>query len=310
LGYILALEGGGTRSQAVLVDPSGQVCASAAAKDVNTNFTAYQAAQAAVRQAVSQALAGAGADGAQVDWLVSALVGPRFGAETYADLCPRARYRYYAESQVVFARGGFYRPHGVALVAATGATAWGVRADDGRHEAFGGWGSLLGDEGSAHALGLSALRASTRAFEGRLDAPTRLVEAISAHFRLDPADYRAGLVRAAYGGPISRAEIAALAPLVTRLAAEGDAIARRLVQKTAADLAWLGLHAARALFSPAERFDYVVAGGLTAAGEPILAPLRAGLAQEFPLARFIVGNQDPAVALARLAMFDLSQEKP
>ena len=304
MAMILALEGGGTRSQAVLVDETGQVCASAVSRDVNTNFTGFAKAQAAVQQAVSQVLATAGVAGERVGWLVSALVGPRFGAETFGHLCPQAVYHYYGEGQVVFARGGFYQPHGVAIVAGTGATAWPVRSDDGRQTCFGGWGALLGDEGSAHALGLSALRASTRAFEGRLDAPTRLVEALSAYFGLDMKDFRAGLVRTAYSGPLSRAEIAALAPLVTGLASQGDEIALRLVAKTAADLAGLGLHAAHSLFSPQENFAMAVAGGLTLAGDMILGPLRAGLAAQFPLAQFVVGTVDPAVALARLAQFD------
>jgi N-acetylglucosamine kinase-like BadF-type ATPase len=306
---ILALEGGGSRSQAVLLDESGRVCASAVSRDVNTNFTAFTQAQEAVQQAVSRVLAEAGVPGERVDWLVSALVGPNFGAETFGQLCPRAAYRYYSESQVVFARGGFYHPHGVGVVAATGATAWAVRSDDGRRAFFGGWGALLGDEGSAHALGLAALRASTRAYEGRLDAATGLVAAIAAHFDLTLADYRAGLVRVAYSGPLSRAEIAALAPLVTELAGQGDVIAQRLVAKTAADLAWLGLHTARALFTAQESFPVVLAGGLVNAGEMIFGPLRAGLAVQFPLAQLVIGFADPAVALARLAQVDLNQEE-
>ena len=307
--YLLALEGGGTRSQAVLVDADGRVCGSAFSRDVNTNFTALPKARAAVQQAVGHALAAAQVGGDQVDWLISALVGPRFGAETYGELCPRAQYRYYGEGQVVFARGGIYRPHGVALVCATGATAWCRRSDDGRQGFFGGWGSLLGDEGSAHALGLGALRMSARALEGRLDQPTRLIEVITAHFQLNRADYRDELVRLAYSKPLSRTEIASLAPLITALASEGDAIALRLVAKTAADLAGLGLHAVRYLFTPAEAFPVVVAGGMVSAGEMILGTLRAGLAAEFPLAQLVIGIADPAVSLARLAQYDLSHQE-
>ena len=306
MGWILALEGGGTRSQAVLVDEQGEVRGSATSRDVNTNFTAFEQAQAAVCAAVQGALETAGVPGTQVSWLVSALVGPRFGPETYGSLCPQAEYRYYGEGQVVFARAGLYRPHGTAVVAATGATAWAVRGDDGRQYACGGWGSLLGDEGSAHALGLGVLRTSTRAFEGRLDQPTRLVELVSAHFGLDPANYRHDLVSLAYGRPLSRAEIAGLAPIATRLAAEGDEVARRLCDKTARDLAWVALHAVRTLFTPQESFHVVAAGGMVAAGDWILAPLRAALAREYPLARLVIGSEDPAVSLARLARYDLT----
>ena len=307
--WILALEGGGTRSQAVLVDEQGQVRGSAFSRDVNTNFTAFDQAQESVREAVRGVLSSAGISGKEVTWLVSALVGPRFGAETYGSLCPRAEYHYYGESQVVFARAGLYRPHGAALVAATGATAWAVRQDDGRQYACGGWGSLLGDEGSAYALGLGLLRASTRAFEGRLGPATRLPDVIAAHFGLNVSNYRHELVRLAYGKPLSRAEIAGLAPIATRLAAEGDETARRLVDETARDLADVALHAVRTLFGPQETFPVVAAGGMIAAGDVILAPLREALAREFPLARLLIGSEDPALALARLARFDLTHQE-
>ena len=105
-----------------------------------------------------------------------ALVGvsARFGVELLGEILPHARYHYYEEQTVVFARAGLYRPHGVAVVAGTGATAWAVRADDGRECVYGGWGSLLGDEGSGYALGLAGLRAAIRVFEGRAEASSRL----------------------------------------------------------------------------------------------------------------------------------------
>ena len=111
-------------------------------------------------------------------------MGPRFGAETFGEVCPRATYRYYSEKDVVFARAGIYRPHGVGVVAATGATAFGMRADDGREVMMGGWGSLLGDEGSAFAMGLMALRCAVRVFEGRDWTTTRLTEAICRHYEI------------------------------------------------------------------------------------------------------------------------------
>ena len=300
--YLLALEGGGSHSQAAILDFHGRIVQISDAADVNTNFTSFQAAQAAVLSAVSAALQQAGIAGEQVTDCASALVGPRFGAELLGALLPNACYHYYGERDVVFARAGIYRPHGAAVVAATGATAWAVRRDNGRQVSFGGWGSLLGDEGSAYAAGLLGLRAAARAFEGRAGAPTRLVEAVCQHMGLSRETFQPELVRLAYQKPLTRAEIAGLAAVVTRLAAEGDPLASRISAKVANDLAALALHAARQLFSPPESFDLAAAGGLLNAGELILRPLRAGLAAEFPHARLVIGTEPPAVALGRLAI--------
>ncbi len=303
--FLLALEGGGTRSQAAILDSGGRLVQLSDSADVNTNFTTLQAAREAVLAAVSGALQSAALPGERITHFVSALVGPRFGPELLGRLIPNASYRYYGEMQVVFARAGLYRPHGVALVAATGATSWGVRSDDGRQDFFGGWGSLLGDEGSAYAAGLLGLRLAVRAYEGREASPSRLVEAVCGHFGLDPGKFRTELVRLAYQKPLSRAEIAGLASVITRLAEEGDPLAERVTYKVAADLAALALHTARQLFRADEAFDLAAAGGLLNAGDLILGPLRQGLRHEFPLARLIIGNEAPAVALGKLALYDI-----
>lgn len=307
--YLLALEGGGTRSQAALLAGDGTVLQTTEAGDVNTNFTSLTQARQQVLSAVERTLSAAQVSGAEVGLFVSALVGPRFGPEVFGEMCPNARFLFFNERDVVFARAGIYRPHGIGLVAATGATTWGVRQDDGREVFFGGWGSLLGDEGSAYALGLMALRASARIYEGREADPSRLVEAICIHFGLHQETFRQELVHLAYQKPLSRAEIAGLAVVVTRLAAEGDLPATRLCQKNAGDLANLGLHAARMLFHSAEAFDFVTAGGLTAAGDLILAPLRQGLEKEFPRATLHAGDAPPAAALGKLAIYTQSRQE-
>ncbi len=308
--YLLALEGGGTRSQSAILDSSGHLLQLGESADVNTNFTTLQAAREAVLAAVSGVLSSAGLPGARITHFVSALVGPHFGPELLGELVPNAAYRYYREMQVVFARAGLYRPHGIALVAATGATAWGVRRDDNRQVFHGGWGSLLGDEGSAYAAGLLGLRLAARAYEGREPAPSRLVEAACQHFGLELQDFRTQLVHLAYQKPLSRAEIAGFASAVTRLAAENDPLALRVTGKVASDLAALALHSARQLFRSNEAFDLAAAGGLLNAGELVLGPLRQGLAHEFPLARLTIGMEAPAVALARLALYDIESTDP
>ena len=300
--FLLALEGGGSHSQAVLMDFAGRVLGSGEASDVNTNFVELERARQAVQAAVQSALAEAGVGGEAVRHFVSALVGPRFGADAFGELCPNADFHYFNERDVVFARAGQYHPHGVAVVAATGATAWAVRADDGRHAFFGGWGSLLGDEGSAYAAGLLGLRQAVRAFEGRAAAPTRLVEALCLHFGFTRETFHTGLVRLAYSKPLSRADVAGVAPLVTRLALEGDVLCARVMEKVSHDLAALALHAARSLFAADERFDVAAAGGLFSAGEIVSAPLLRGLVEEFPRAQFRLGTEEPAVALGRLAL--------
>ncbi len=308
-GYLIALEGGGTRCQAAVLDGAGRLLQTQDSGAVNTNFIPFEQAQQAVLQAVTGVLAAADVQADAVRYFVTALVASNFGAETFGRLCPRATYRSYGELQVVFARAGIFRPHGVAVVAGTGTTAWGVRADDGRAVVLGGWGALLGDEGSAYALGLLGLRAAVRAFEQRAPAPTALVEAIRTHFNLGQDHFRSDLIALVYQKPLSRAEIANLAVVVTRLAGDNDPLAKLITEKVANDLANLALNAARRLFQADEPFDVVLAGGLVNAGEIMLGPLHQRLRAEFPRVTIQVGREAPAVALGRLALNDLQEAR-
>jgi N-acetylglucosamine kinase-like BadF-type ATPase len=307
-GYLLALEGGGTRSQAVLMNSQGRVLQTVQSSDVNINFTSFEQAQLTVQAAVRDVLGATEIPGEGVSLCVSALVGPRFGMETYGALLPNAVYHYYNEMDVVFARAGIYEPNGVAVVAGTGATAAGVRKKDNQTVVCGGWGALLGDEGSGYAMGLLGLRAAVRAYEGRTLAPTLLVESICRHFDLKESDFRHELIHLAYQKPLSRNEIARVALVVMELAEQNDPVALQIAQKVSRDLAALALHAVRQLFDQCDAFDVVIAGGLTHAGDLIVGPLQGGLSQEFPHSNFQIGTEDPAAALGRLALYIISNQ--
>ncbi|MBL8811283.1 MAG: hypothetical protein JNM43_13995 [Planctomycetaceae bacterium] len=131
---------------------------------------------------------------------------------------------------------------GIALIAGTGSLAWGCQRD-GRIGRSGGWGYLLGDEGSAYAIGLAALQAVTRQADGR-GGSTRLTEAVLTHLSLSqPSD----IVAAVYGSEIPRAVIAGLAPLVFLQAELSDEVACEIVRFQATELATMVASVARKL---------------------------------------------------------------
>lgn len=305
---LLALEGGGTRSQVALMNGNGQVLSQVDSTAVNTNFLPLEEARRVVLAAAGGVLQAAGMDAARVTHFAICLVGAQFGAETFGGLFPNAQFYHFPEMRVVFARAGTYRPHGVSLVAATGATTWGVRADDGREVVLGGWGSLLGDEGSAYAVGLQGLRGAVRAYEQRAALPTELTAALCSHFQLSLENFREELIRLVYLKPLSRTEIAGAAPLVTRLAQQGDPLAGRIVAKAAADLAALVLSAAGRLFAAPETFEVVLAGGMVNAGALLLDPLRDRLLAAYPNLNFKIGSEAPAPALGRLLLNQLEEK--
>lgn len=145
---------------------------------------------------------------------------------------------------------------GVVLVAGTGSVAYAETAD--ACVRVGGAGYLLGDEGSAFAIGMAALRQLGRAYDGRAPQDETLALAARAFGATD----RASLLEAIYGKPLDVARIAALAPAIVAFAGKGNRTSTKIVQTAAQELADLAratvVQAGLADASPAIAF----AGGL------------------------------------------------
>jgi N-acetylmuramic acid 6-phosphate etherase len=186
---------------------------------------------------------------------------------------------------------------GVAVVAGTGSISWG-RAPDGRTARAGGWGPLLGDEGSAHALVLAALRAVVAATDGRA-AATALTERLLPAMGLPNPQ---ALIAALHGGTWDRARLAGLAPLVVAAAGEGDAAAAGLLRDGARELAQAVRAVVTQLDLPRTGFPLALAGGLLLAN----AGYRQLFLEELERWTFMPGRvelvAEPAEGAVRLAV--------
>jgi len=121
---------------------------------------------------------------------------------------------------------------GVGVISGTGSIAYG-RMPDGREARAGGWGYLMGDEGSGYAIGLAGLQAVAQAADGR-GPDTLLTGKLLARWNLrKPWD----MVGQVYRTGLGRIEIAALAELVLATAAAGDEVACAIEERAANDLA-------------------------------------------------------------------------
>jgi N-acetylmuramic acid 6-phosphate etherase len=184
---------------------------------------------------------------------------------------------------------------GLVLIAGTGSIAFGRRSD-GRHERAGGWGHLLGDEGSAYAIAMSAFQVVARAADRRGPA-TRLTERFLTHFGLrQPQE----LIAVVYRSGRRREDFAALAPLVVELA-ENDAVAAQLVEIGANELALAGQAVTQRL-GWSGPIPVALSGGLLLGSEgyrqKVLEALRSHGVQAEPVQLV----EEPAEGAIRLAL--------
>ena len=191
------------------------------------------------------------------------------------EMLPRARVVVLPDYAIALegATGGSL---GVLVIAGTGSIACG-RDREGRLMRAGGWGYLLGDEGSGFWIGREALRAALAAKEG-WGEPTLLTEMLAQ--ALGTADAGEWL-SALYRSQNPQSLLAQLAPLVAEAAERGDIPATRILTDAAHHLAGLVIHVATHLHLP-EDFPVCTVGGVWKSGGMFLHRFREQLVTHLP----------------------------
>jgi N-acetylglucosamine kinase-like BadF-type ATPase len=184
---------------------------------------------------------------------------------------------------------------GILLIAGTGAIAYG-RCRDGTEARAGGWGHLLGDEGSAFAVAFEALKRGIRSVEGR-DLPTGLLERGLSFFGLHEAE---DLLPFVYEG-LDKTRVAKFAREVARARDEGDALAAAIFEEAADSLAGLVLSVERRLGSHIADKALACRGGLIEGDAWLRTALAARLAKAAPGVRLVEARADAATGACMLA---------
>lgn len=232
--WIAGLDGGGTRSTLLVVAPDGRVWRREGGPPGLVDPRDPEASVAPLAAWIYQELRTLGAP-VPLTALCAGLAGVGHEAEraraeaalAAAGLAARVRVVTDGAIALEAAHGG---APGVLVIAGTGSVAY-ARDAEGRVARCGGWGFLVGDEGSAYWVVREAWRAALHAHDGRGPA-TRLGEAL-----LGAAGLSELAAVPAWIGRASKRDVAALAPVVVRVAVEGDAVAGALLDAAAAALA-------------------------------------------------------------------------
>ncbi len=299
--YTLGLDGGGTRTRAVLIGRGGREYARATGGPSNVHTVGLTATEAALREAIAAVLQAAGIRIDRVTQIGLGMAGvarPDDWAAVRAIVDRLGRFDHVllthdAEAALV---GGIGRRDGAVLIAGTGAIAYGVNARGASRRAD-GWGPLLGDSGSAYWIGHQGLRAVARALDGR--GPTTALRTDLLH-HLGLEDGRE-LVPLVYGMRFGPPQVAALAPAVCAAARAGDEVAREIVRQAGDHLAHTLATVIGALGMAGEAFEAVLTGGLLLSEPPVREHVVTALEQIAPRGRAIAPRHDAAYGAALLA---------
>ena len=184
---------------------------------------------------------------------------------------------------------------GVVLIAGTGSVAYAEHGE--RNARVGGAGYLLGDEGSAFAIGLAAVRALARTYDGRASED----ETTALAARALGAPDRDALLRGVYGAPLDVARIAALAPAIVAFAGKGNRTSTKIVQEASRELGDLVKAAVRAAGLNDASPAIVFAGGLLRENSLLSFLLETRVVNDVPGCSVLRARDEPARAALRFA---------
>lgn len=256
----LGVDGGQSATKAVVGDAVGRILGRGRAGPCNhvRGGNGRAKLERAVGDAVGQALGAAGVRG---DSRFEAACfgmsgGPADKLEILTAQIPTERIEVTTDAHIAL-EGALGGKPGVVMIAGTGSMAL-ARDAQGRTVRAGGWGYVLGDEGGAFDTVRQALRAALRMEEGWGGA-TALREALLRETGAADANE---LMHWFYTEQWPRSRVAALLPVVARVAEGEDDGARSVLAGSARRLAVYALSARHQLFTPGERPAASYVGGV------------------------------------------------
>jgi len=296
--YVLGIDGGATKTLAAVLDLEQRAVHLAHAGPSNEDAVGSGAAVAALVEVAEQALQRAGITDADLAAAVLAVAG------TDTDAIVRQVRAVQGEDWIVvndvvgaWAAATAAQP-GIGAISGTGSNVFGV-GPDGRAWRVGGWGHLLGDEGSGYWLGVESIRAALHDRDGS-GPETALSAAVVEFFGAPSVEAVASLV---YSKPLNKSEIAAFTVETCRLAEQGDAVARELYQRGAEQLAvQVAVVARETGLAQADSFPLGLIGSVFKAGPLFAEPLTVAVRASAPGAQVAVVEMAPVGGSLQLAL--------
>ena len=232
----LGIDGGGSKTLALIADESGNVIGRGSAESSNYHSIGKEKAFESLNNAIRFAFEDAKLSRQIFQAACLGLAGvhrpqDRAVIESWAkENLANTPVKIVNDAELVLA-AGTADGWGVAMICGTGSIVYG-RNKNGETTRAGGWGYLLGDEGSGYRIGLAALQAIARAHDGR-DEKTILNQLVLNRLSLSsPVD----LIKYIYRERVPTTEIAALASFVEEAVESGDAVATKILQEAAHEL--------------------------------------------------------------------------
>lgn len=306
--HVLGIDVGGTKTVCLLADTNARVIAESREEGANLQGAGELALEKVLHSVMEKTLAHPAASGDR-GIIPSAICLGIAGVDRAADeavvrgIMSRIGYKariLVVNDALIALQAGVGDAAGIVVVSGTGSIAYGRNAT-GEASRAGGWGYVLGDEGSGYWIGRLALRAVVRHADGR-GRITSLTPRLLSHFGVERA---AELIHKVYHEELSPRAIAALAKYVQQSRDEGDVVSIGILNRAADELVAAATAVTTRLELTDEKFTFVLAGGMFRAVPWLCDQLKLllpALAKQSDVVRL---EAEPALGAVQLAISEM-----
>ncbi|MBW4683525.1 MAG: ATPase [Komarekiella atlantica HA4396-MV6] len=321
MSYILGIDGGGSKTVCVLMDDSHQILGRGEAGPSNyqsigieatlqsIEFAIYSAVCEVIKitkviiiEAICLGLAGISrvADIEVVKSLVQQLQNSKILPIVWA---LKPSNIVICNDALISLVGGIGHDVGIVVAVGTGSIVFG-RNHQGKTKRVGGWGYILGDEGSAYKIAVAGMQAALKAYDGR-EMPTSLIKFFKQDLSLENIE---DLIEVIYRRGWGVKQIAALAPIVDFAAAEGDELANKIINDAVQELVKATSTVIDEIFSRGEVFEVVTTGSVWRGRSKMHERFTASIINKFPELKVIFPKYEPAYGASLLALQSLESK--
>lgn len=303
-GYYLGIDGGGTKTEAVIIDSSGHIKGVGVGGASNFGNIGKTQATQNIHTAVHSAASAASIAPLSFNAAFLGIAGTVseddrkvvFQMALDLGLAPEARIGVDHDCRVALA-GGLGGQPGIVQIIGTGTSCFGMNAAGERWMA-GGWGHLIADEGGGYWFGIQAMKAATAAFDTRGEK-TLLANMVLRALGISRVDQ---IMQRLYQNEMSVAEIAAVGRFVLDAAGQGDQVAMDIITHGMYEIARCIDAVAKVLRFEEEELKLVCTGGILKAGPVVTTPLAQAVHSLLPTCKIEAPLFSSAVGAALLAL--------
>jgi N-acetylglucosamine kinase-like BadF-type ATPase len=308
--YFIGIDGGGTKTLAVVIDRSGEIKGHGKGGAGNCVSAGLSQAVTSVRNAVNKALCEAKAELSEVAAICAGLagVGLKENHEAMKNglvaAFGRPQIDVITDAEAALAGATNLKP-GVILNSGTGSIGFG-KDHFGKERRSGGHGPEIGDEGSATWIGRRTVQLLSQVEDGRLKMETHLLQqllceelTVNSFEELKKLVYRCVSMN---GGDLKSLRDK-ISEITIKAAQLGDTIALKVMEEAAIELGRIGIAVCEQLDFESKSFQLSCVGSVFENYPRLIRLVRNIVLAEIPTADFQNPVFQPEVGAAKLAQY-------